>query len=41
VQERYRYSPYGAVTVLDADFSVDADGQSDIGNSVTFTGRQL
>jgi RHS repeat-associated protein len=41
VQERYRYSPYGAVTVLDADFSVDADGKSDIGNSVTYTGRQL
>jgi RHS repeat-associated protein len=39
--ERYRYSPYGAVTVLDADFSVDADGKSDIGNSVTFTGRQF
>jgi RHS repeat-associated protein len=39
--ERYRYSPYGAVTVLDADFSVDADGKSDIGNSCTYTGRQI
>jgi RHS repeat-associated protein len=41
VQERYRYSPYGAVTVLDADFSVDADGKSDIANPYTFTGRRF
>ena len=32
VVERYHYSPYGEVTVLDADFSEDADNKSDIGN---------
>jgi RHS repeat-associated protein len=39
VQERYRYSPYGAVTVLDANFG--ARSATAIGNSVTYTGRQL
>lgn len=41
VQERYRYSPYGELTVLDANFAVDADGKSDIGNSYTYTGREF
>jgi hypothetical protein len=31
VVERYVYDPYGRRTVLDADWSVDADGQSDVG----------
>ncbi|MDZ4818681.1 MAG: RHS repeat-associated core domain-containing protein, partial [Planctomycetota bacterium] len=41
VQERYEYSPYGAVTVLDADFSTDNDGLSDVGNGTNYTGRLL
>jgi RHS repeat-associated protein len=40
-QERYAYSPYGKVTVLDANFAVDADGISDIGNTHFYTGREL
>ena len=41
VIERYKYDPYGNVTVLDADFSDDADGVSDIDNPYTFTGRRF
>ncbi len=41
VIERYEYSPYGELAVLDADFSADADGASDVANPVTFTGRRL
>jgi len=41
VIERYRYDPYGACTVLDADGSVDADGLSDVENPYTFTARRL
>jgi len=41
VLERYIYSPYGEVTVLDADFSSDADGLSDYGNTTLYTGREL
>ena len=41
VAERYSYSPYGKVTIRDADFSADADGNSDIGNEYLFTGRRL
>jgi len=41
VQERYEYTPYGAVAVLDADFSNDGDGISDIGNGTLYTGRLL
>jgi len=36
--ERYVYDPYGKVTVLDADFSADADGKSDYDNSILFAG---
>ena len=41
VVERYDYSPYGESTVLDANFAVDADGQSDINNEYRYTGRRL
>ena len=41
VVERYAYTPYGEATVLDADFSVDADGISDISNELLYTGRRL
>ena len=40
VVERYAYTPYGEVTVLDADFSVDHNG-SDNGNEYLYTGRRL
>ena len=36
--ERYVYDPYGKVTVLDADFSADADGKSDYDNRILFAG---
>jgi RHS repeat-associated protein len=48
--ERYHYSPYGEVTVLDADYSPegevgdsapDDDGLSDIDNEFLYTGRRL
>ncbi len=39
--ERYEYDAYGKVRVLDADFTDDADGLSDVGNPYTFTGRRL
>ena len=39
VVERYLYTPYGEVTVLDSDFSSDADGQSDYSNTTLYTGR--
>jgi RHS repeat-associated protein len=38
VEERYHYDPYGKVTVLDADFSLDGDGLSDFDNCVLFAG---
>ena len=41
VVERYLYSPYGEVTVLDNDFSSDADGASDYNNTALYTGRTL
>jgi len=41
VVERYAYTPYGELQVLDANFATDADGLSDIGNSVTYTGREF
>jgi RHS repeat-associated protein len=41
VLERYLYSPYGEVTVLDSDFSADADGISDYANVALYTGRTL
>jgi len=41
VLERYLYSPYGEVTVLDADFTADADGVSDYGNTTLYTGREF
>ncbi|MFO7957275.1 MAG: RHS repeat-associated core domain-containing protein [Candidatus Brocadiia bacterium] len=41
VVERYRYDAYGACTVLDPDFSSDADNASDVDNPYTFTARRL
>lgn len=41
VVEPYRYDGYGAVTVLDADWSVDGDSLSDVENPYVFTGRRL
>jgi RHS repeat-associated protein len=41
VVERMRYDAYGACTVLDADFSDDADNASDVGNPYTYTARHL
>ena len=41
IQERYQYSAYGQLTVLDNDFTADSNGESDIANDVTYTGRQL
>ena len=38
VVERYLYDPYGRVTVLDADFSADADNASDYGNEILYCG---
>jgi RHS repeat-associated protein len=39
VAERYSYTAYGEVAVLDADFAVDTDG-TDIGNTHLYTGRE-
>ncbi|MGD9714004.1 MAG: RHS repeat domain-containing protein, partial [Thermomicrobiales bacterium] len=41
VLERYHYDPYGRLTVLDPDFTPDADNTSDIDNPYTFTGRRF
>ncbi|MFO0911688.1 MAG: RHS repeat-associated core domain-containing protein [Pirellulales bacterium] len=41
VFERYYYSPYGKLSVLDANFAADADGASDVANAFTYTGRQF
>ena len=41
VQERYEYRVYGELVVLDADFSADADGKSDVENAYTYTGRRF
>lgn len=49
VKERYHYSPYGEVTVLDVDYSLetggeaapDNDGLSDFDNELLYTGRRL
>ncbi len=41
VLERYVYTPYGEVTVLDADFTADADGISDYANTTLYTGREF
>jgi RHS repeat-associated protein len=38
--ERYLYSPYGALTFLGGSFNVLGTQQSQIGNSLTYTGRQ-
>ena len=40
VVERYAYTPYGEVTVLDDNFSADSDGKSDISNEHLYTGRR-
>jgi RHS repeat-associated protein len=41
VVERYAYSPYGERTVLDADWSADADGLSDVDNVLGHQGLHL
>jgi RHS repeat-associated protein len=41
VFERYRYSPYGELTVMEPDFSLDANNTSDVSNPYTYTGRRL
>jgi RHS repeat-associated protein len=41
VLERYGYTPYGQAEVLDANFSADSDGLSDMANDVTFTGQRF
>jgi RHS repeat-associated protein len=41
VEERYSYTPYGEVTVLDPNFGVDSDGVSDMQNEILYTGRRL
>jgi RHS repeat-associated protein len=38
VQERYAYDPFGAQTVLDANWSADADGLSDVSFDQGFQG---
>ena len=41
VVERYLYTPYGTVTVLEPNFSSDGDGESDCDNTTLYTGREL
>ena len=41
VVERYEYDVYGKCQVLDADYSSDDDGISDVNNSYYYTGREL
>ncbi|HEX8911045.1 MAG TPA: RHS repeat-associated core domain-containing protein [Humisphaera sp.] len=40
VVERYAYDPYGEVTVLDANFTPDADGVSDCTWNILYQGRK-
>ncbi len=40
VVERFRYTPYGRSTVLDANFTADADGMSDYDWEYRFTSRE-
>ncbi len=41
VVERYSYDAYGQVTVLDGDWSVDADGLSDVDNRILYCGYRF
>jgi RHS repeat-associated protein len=41
VVERYAYSPYGKATVLEADFTPNADNLSDFSSTTLFAGREL
>ena len=41
VVERYHYSPYGEVTILNPNFAKDSNQKSDIGNEILYTGRRL
>jgi RHS repeat-associated protein len=41
VVERYAYDPYGERTVLDADWSTDADNASDVNNEVLYAGYRF
>ena len=40
VQERYNYSAYGDVTILDPNFDEDSGQVSDIANGILYTGRE-
>ena len=41
VVERYAYTPYGEVTILESNFTADPDNKSDIANEYLYTGRRL
>ncbi len=41
IEDRYEYDAYGACRVLNADYTVDADGRPDCGNPYLFTGREV
>ncbi len=41
VQERYKYTPYGKATFLNADFSAKSTQATAIGNTHLYTGREL
>ena len=41
VIERFAYTPYGQSTVLDANFTADSDGISDVGLEYRFTSREF
>ncbi|NBB95929.1 MAG: hypothetical protein GVY16_09350 [Planctomycetes bacterium] len=41
IVERYAYDPYGERTVLDADWSADADNASDVNNEVLYAGYRF
>ena len=40
VEERYSYTPYGKVTVLEPNYSPDPDNKSDVNNEILYTGRR-
>jgi hypothetical protein len=41
VIERYAYSPYGEINILDDDYDPDSDGASDVGNELLFQGLRF
>jgi RHS repeat-associated protein len=40
VVERYSYTPYGEVTVLEDTYAADSDNKSDVDNEILYTGRE-